>query len=377
MSNDINMSGETISLSSSGNITMLVFNGIEEDCSYDKWERRLKCGLELKDVAYVLEDDFVVPTKLEADGDVSDDKSTKKRYEDNIKAKVLIKIATDDIANDLICDMSCAREMKKILDNEFKLGDKDYDLDHLTHQFEEASLDIKTNPSVFFTNLTKINKKFAKFKESGGKDYARDDKEMYIKMCKCVAPEYKEVITAFKTNNVRVFTPKRKLDALKEALKEHWKENYSHLYQGTEKSNMILNTNSGGKVCTFCGKQGHLESQCWKKHGKPSKFKSDGKDPRRCWICGSADHVKKDCPKKKKKTEETASMNGVFMGMALCGKVTRAKTIEWLGDTGSQIHARNSDDMELRNEKVLQNEPVTGCNGTTTAATKTGDVTAN
>ena len=126
MSNDINMSGETVSLSSSGNITMLVFNGIEEDCSYDKWERRLKCGLELKDVAYVLEDDFVVPTKKEADKDVSDGKSTKKRYEDNIKAKVLIKIATDDIANDLICDMSCAREMKKILDHEFKLGDKDY-----------------------------------------------------------------------------------------------------------------------------------------------------------------------------------------------------------------------------------------------------------
>ena len=153
------MSGETISLSSSGNITMLVFNGIEEDCSYDKWERRLKCGLELKDVAYVLEDDFVVPTKLEADEDVSDEKKPKKRYEDNIKAKVLIKIATDDI--DLICDMPCARETKKILDNEFKLGDKDYDLDNLTHQFEEASLDIKSNPSVFFTNLTKINKKFA------------------------------------------------------------------------------------------------------------------------------------------------------------------------------------------------------------------------
>ena len=183
------MSGETISLSSSGNITMLVFNGIEEDCSYDKWERRLKCWLELKDVTYIL-DDFVLPTKSEADGDGSDDKSKRKRYEDNIKAKVLIKIATDEIANDLVCDMR-----KKILDNEFKLGDKDYDLDHLTHQFEEASLDMKTNPSVFFTNLT--NRKFAWFKEPGGKDYAMVEKEMYIKICKCVAPEYKEVITAF------------------------------------------------------------------------------------------------------------------------------------------------------------------------------------
>ena len=103
-------------------------------------------------------------------------------YQDNIKAKVLIKIATDDIANDLICDMNSAKEMKKTLDTEFKLGDKDYDLDFLTNQFEEASLDIKTNPSVYFTNLNKINKKFCKFTESGGKDYTRDDKEIYIKI---------------------------------------------------------------------------------------------------------------------------------------------------------------------------------------------------
>ena len=140
------MSSETVSLSSSGNITMLVFNGKEEDCSYEKWERRLRCGLELKDVAYVLEDDFVCPNKREADADKSEDKFVKKLYQDNIKAKVLIKIATDDIANDLICDMNSAKEMKKTLDTEFKLGDKDYDLDFLTNQFEEASLDIKTNP---------------------------------------------------------------------------------------------------------------------------------------------------------------------------------------------------------------------------------------
>ena len=217
-------------------------------------------------------------------------------YQDNIKAKVLIKIATDDIANDLICDMNSAKEMKKTLDTEFKLGDKDYDLDFLTNQFEEASLDIKTNPSVYFTNLNKINKKFCKFTESGGKDYTRDDMEMYIKICKSVASDYKEVVMSYKTNHVKTVDPKVKLTGLKEALKEFWKENHSHLYQSDEKSNMILNTNTV-KKCTYCGKEGHEEHECWKKHGKFNSSKSDKK--RKCWICGSTDHVKKSALKEK------------------------------------------------------------------------------
>ena len=69
--------------------------------------------------------------------------------------------------------------MKKILDREFNLGNKDYDLDFL---------DIKTNPSVFFTNLTKLNKRFSKFKEKGGKAYTRDDKDLYIKICNSKHP---------------------------------------------------------------------------------------------------------------------------------------------------------------------------------------------
>jgi len=30
------MSGETVTMSSSGNITMLIYNGNEDDCSYEK-----------------------------------------------------------------------------------------------------------------------------------------------------------------------------------------------------------------------------------------------------------------------------------------------------------------------------------------------------
>ena len=37
--------GNTVSVSSSNNILMYVFNGIEEDCTYEKYEKRIKCFL--------------------------------------------------------------------------------------------------------------------------------------------------------------------------------------------------------------------------------------------------------------------------------------------------------------------------------------------
>ena len=60
-----------------------------------------------------------------------------------------------------------------------KLGNKDYDLDFLVTQFENLSLDINTNPSVFCTTLTKLNKHPCN--EAYGKDFTRDEKELYIK----------------------------------------------------------------------------------------------------------------------------------------------------------------------------------------------------
>ena len=38
--------GNTVSVSSSNNISMYIFNKIEEDCTYEKYEKRIKCGLE-------------------------------------------------------------------------------------------------------------------------------------------------------------------------------------------------------------------------------------------------------------------------------------------------------------------------------------------
>ena len=61
---------------------------------------------------------------------------------------------------------------------------------------------------------------------------------------------------------------------------------------------MSANASDGGvPTCNFCGKKDHLESKCWKKHGKPNKERY----LRKCWVCGSTEYVKKDCPKHKKK----------------------------------------------------------------------------
>jgi len=114
-----------------------------------------------------------------------------------------------------------------------------------------------------------LNKRFSKFNVTGGKDYTRDEKELYIKICNSVGDEYKEVITVFKTSHIKGTDGKVKLQSLKDILKEHWKENYSHLYQGNENSSqkliMNVSTSDGGvPTCKFCGKKGHLENKCWK-----------------------------------------------------------------------------------------------------------------
>ncbi len=71
------------------------------------------------------------------------------------------------------------------------------------------------------------------------------------------------------------------------------------------------------------------------------------------------------------------SINGIFLGMALCGDSMGSTGNEekWLGDTGSQIHATDNVGMCVRNQKVLKNEPVKGCSEKIINATTSGNVT--
>ena len=71
------MSRETVPMSSSDNITMLIYNGNEDDCSYEKWKRRLKCGLQLKGVSYTLKDDFSARPRLKPWQQLKEDRCRK------------------------------------------------------------------------------------------------------------------------------------------------------------------------------------------------------------------------------------------------------------------------------------------------------------
>ena len=211
--------GNTISVSSSNNISMYVFNGIEEECTYEKYEKRIKCGLEYKELEYVLEETFKLPTKAE----LAKDPDLKKKVEDDKKARVMFKMTTEDEPNNLIEELDTAKEMKDTLDSEYKLGDKEYDLEYLQNKFDECKLEGKQNPTLFFTKLGTINKKFKKFKLANRKEYQKDSRELMIKIKKSVRKEeYETVLTAFNVQSKQIRSMEVKLKDLKEAIKEHY-----------------------------------------------------------------------------------------------------------------------------------------------------------
>ena len=331
--------GNMISVSSSNNISMYVFNGIEEDCTYEKYEKRIKCGLEYKELEYVLEETFKLPTKLE----LAKDPDLKKKVEDDKKARVMFKMTTEDEPNDLIEELDTAKEMKDTLDSEYKLGDKEYDLEYLQNQFDECKLEGTQNPTLFFTKMGTINKKFKKFKLSNGKEYTKDSRELMIKIKKSIGKEeYETVLTAFNVQSNQIRSMEVKLKDLKEAIKEHWKENFSDLYNSEEKSGkLVMNTETAGsrKKCTHCRKPYHTVDECWEKHPhlksaamskKNNKKNIGGKDKLnfKCWKCG-LDHMKRDCPKKSnggdnKSDDKGDDVNGLFMGMTLCQEIEKS-----------------------------------------------------
>ena len=121
-------------------------------------------GLEYKELEYVLEEDFKLPTMSE----LAADEDLKKKIEDDKKARVMFKMTTEDKPNDLIEELTTAREMKEVLDSEYKLGYKGFDLDHLEEQYSsKCVLEGKHNPTPIFTKLGTINKKFKKFNLTG------------------------------------------------------------------------------------------------------------------------------------------------------------------------------------------------------------------
>jgi len=156
------------------------------------------------------------------------------------------------------------------------------------------------------------------------------------------------------------------------------------------------------KSCGYCGRKGHNEVQCWKKHPELSpkpKGNGDGSNSNSyykkkkgpCWICGGP-HQKKECPKYKGNEEggnNEDSINGLFMGVIMitedvcavcadnedqegrdvfigaieCAKMNLSlKSKRFLADSGSMTHTICDESIELENE-VITNDKVQGFNG--------------
>ena len=79
--------------------------------------------------------------------------------------------------------------------------------------------------------------------------------------------------------------------------KKMYKPNVSHPAREVQKHKPRTFVSSGvgtqrnQKFCLWCGRNGHLEAECWKKNGY-------------CLICGSMNHKLPDCPKFRRKSPE-------------------------------------------------------------------------
>jgi len=165
-------------------------------------------------------------------------------------------------------------------------------------------------------------------------------------------------------------------------------------------SGLNFNVGKDGKpipICTHCGKKGHPELKCWEKHGKSDKAagrisygKSTGRSAGgfKCYKCGGP-YMKRNCPKLGNSDDnknESEGIKGIFINVMMGEEIKPIKmeikvqeeaedlsinsigekmnyanalkkgndnVIEFLGDTGAQMHCMVKDPGSLWNEVKL------------------------
>ncbi len=106
--------------------------------------------------------------------------------------------------------------------------------------------------------------------------------------------------------------------------------------------------------CTYCGKVGHKEEECWNKHPKNGKFRHNEKSlppqPRECWECGKVGYVRRDCPKRSRKNPHISAgtMKNVINEIDICSYI----------DSASTIHLVNSIDLLTDVMEIITKETV-------------------
>ena len=284
------------------------FSGVYTE--YSEWKEKFEALAEIKGYARFYEKDISTVTKDEAEKGVKeDDGSTvtkKEKNEQKFKQKAwafLIMHLTGtafSIVNEKKPD---TYEGMMALDDKYdvSLQGVTESLKEVTTQWQDNKLTVEVDPDEYFTEITKINKKFKAIKP----EYEKDEDMIVAHVTTNLPEEYK----AFKLQiSVR---ENLTLKDLKKFMRFHW---YSELggreilmgeSESNEKVELALNTEQKTKrfngTCNICGKKGHMAKDCW--HNKNNgNEKTDGigksrwtRSKGKCNHCGKVGHKEANC----------------------------------------------------------------------------------
>lgn len=349
--------------------SLSVFDG--ERISYREWAIKFESFLSTKDCEEYIESYVDIPTKIEAKADEALEKEkregTMEVFKGNKKALAYLVQYTTKHPLDMIYKNKSAYAAWKILEKKYDSKDTDGDLDSLFDKFSKCSLKSKkVDPDIWFTELDNIS---GKLKNVDPK-YEKDSRQMIAHIKHNACDEYEEVIDNFKDIRAMDSTTMTQVEALKRLKKivqGRWDSKFKPSENEQESEwdkgkleGMNFNVLSGRGTfngsCYNCGKKGHRSPEC----RSPKKTTTDGTSGSgrgpgglKCWHCNGP-HRKSDCPKLQEgaKTDtDTGDINGMFLGAvmevgneasyACIVKSVDETYVEWLGDTGAQMHVGN------------------------------------
>ena len=347
----------------------------------------------------VLEDDY----HAEQDAVL---KASKKRIASKAKKerKAFLRAATvlamSVRTKDLKIINKCKGDPKEMMDALCKKygAEEDADLNDLLNSFNYCNLkDKRRDPEDWFAKLDQLNEQLEEIDNT----FAKGDKEMIAHILNNLPKAYNSI----KTNIQMEDDYLDDLEEVQEKITRFWKLNFRRSHKKKKKTYQSDSSDSSSSSssseeddrrtkkkpgkdklalnvekeqlrksertklkCSHCGKEGHTESTCWAKHGKP-KFAPGGSDENRtCWHCGEKGHISLNCPnvKKSKKSDEEdgeEKLNSLFIGTITFesqeeGTVKKAMTKTELKLCCKCLHSghtkNNCPPRNLKKEKMLK-----------------------